>query len=88
MVTGDIITAIIAKQLLAENDDEDDIIDDDPKTILYETMSSKIIPEIVEQYGGTSYMTRVGRYFIKEELHKRDALFAGEVSGHFLFEEF
>jgi phosphomannomutase len=32
-------------------------------------------------------MTRVGRFFINQELKQHQGLFAGEVSGHFLFGE-
>jgi phosphomannomutase len=58
------VTAIIAKQILQENND----LPSTKKTILYEVMSSKVIPEIVEEFGGKALLVRVGRYFINKEL--------------------
>ncbi|EGQ43885.1 MAG: phosphomannomutase [Candidatus Nanosalina sp. J07AB43] len=42
--------------------------------------------EKVEEYGGEPVESRVGHTFISEEIHARDdAVFAGELSGHFYF---
>ena len=75
---GDIITAIIAKQLLEWGGTGD---------ILYDVMSTKTIEDMAKKYGGTSKRTRMWRYFINKELNQTGALFAGEVSGHYMFKE-
>lgn len=76
MVNGDIISAIIAKQILNEHWDW---------TVLYDVMSSKVISEVVAAQWWTADVTRVWRYFISKELQQRKALFGWELSGHYLF---
>jgi phosphomannomutase len=77
VIRGDTITAIIAKELLQEEKGE----------IFYDVMSTKVIADTAEKHGGTARRTRTGRYFINRELNKRGGLFAGEVSGHYMFKE-
>lgn len=78
---GDLLTAMIAKQILLEkNQNFKDIV-------LFETMSTKMIKEVVTGLGGEARMVRVGRYFINQELKACNGIFAGESSGHYLFAE-
>lgn len=79
VIGGDIITAIISKQLLTSTQDK--------KTVLYDLTSSRIVPETIKAAWWIPVMTRVGRFFINQELNEHNWLFAGEVSGHFLFGE-
>ena len=44
--------------------------------------------DVVERYGGTPLVNRVGHAFIKERMRKDGALFGGEVSGHYYFRDF
>jgi phosphomannomutase len=46
------------------------------------------VPETVERAGGTPLVNRVGHAFIKHRMRKEDAVFAGEVSGHYYFRDF
>jgi phosphomannomutase len=78
---GDILTAIIASAVLCQYPGNDTPL------ILYDCMSTHAIPHSVHSYGGRSAITRIWRYFINQELHAQKALFAGELSGHFLFAE-
>src|SRR6185295_19853499 len=41
----------------------------------------------VAQYGGTALMNRVGHAFIKQRMRESDALFGGEVTGHYYFRD-
>ena len=57
VITGDILTAIVAKQVLTNG-----IADEfGGKEISYEVFSSKVVKETAAHYGGTSKMIRVGR---------------------------
>ncbi|MBU0625976.1 hypothetical protein KKH82_00635 [Patescibacteria group bacterium] len=53
---------MIAKQILLEKNPKFENI------VLYETMSTQMVKEKVEEFGGEARMTRVGRYFINIEL--------------------
>lgn len=57
-------------------------------TIIYNLISSKAVPEIVEEHGGTSIRSRVGHSYIKKLMAETGAVFGGEHSGHFYFREF
>ncbi len=79
LISGDITTALLARELLK---------DKPGARILYDLRSSKSVGEVVNEYGGTSAVTRVGHAFIKQQMRKESALFAGEVSGHYYFQDF
>ncbi len=85
IIGGDIITTIIAKQLLTTSSST--AIPSHKEKILYDLTSSRIVPDTIKKYGGNPIMTRVGRFFINQELNEQEWIFAGEVSGHFLFWE-
>ncbi|MCC7572383.1 MAG: phosphomannomutase/phosphoglucomutase [Candidatus Methanofastidiosum sp.] len=77
-VRGDILTAIIARELLEEQKNS---------KILYDLRSSKAVPELIESSGGIPVKSRVGHPFIKKLMKKEGAVFAGEFSNHFYFKE-
>jgi phosphomannomutase len=56
-------------------------------TILYDLRSSKAVKELIEESGGTAIECRVGHANIKREMREHGAVFAGELSGHYYFEE-
>ena len=56
-------------------------------TILYNLILSKSVPELIERDGGKAIRTRVGHSYIKAEMRKDNAIFAGEHSGHFYFRD-
>jgi len=76
-VPGDIVTALIARDILARQ----------PGPVLYDLRSSRAVPEEIEKAGGTPIETRVGHAFIKATMREHGAVFAGEVSGHYYFRE-
>ena len=77
-VASDFITCLIAKDFLKNNPKE---------KFLYDLRSSWIVKEEVERLGGKAIMSRVGHSFIKEQMRKEKAIFAGELSGHFYFRD-
>jgi phosphomannomutase len=46
-----------------------------------------VVRETIEEAGGTPQMSRVGHAFIKQQMREHDALFAGELSGHYYFRD-
>ena len=54
---------------------------------MYDVRSSSILRETVEAAGGRPIESRVGHSFIKTAMHKEDAIFAAELSGHFYFKD-
>jgi phosphomannomutase len=57
-------------------------------TILHNVITSKAVPEIVAENGGTAVRTPVGHSLIKAEMARTGAVFGGEHSGHFYFKDF
>ncbi len=56
-------------------------------SIVYDLRSSKSLPEMIAEAGGTPVRSRVGHVFMKEKMAEHDAIFGGELSGHFYFRE-
>ncbi len=77
IVPMDLITALIAQTLLKSQ----------KGAIFYDLRSSKAVAEAIAESGGTPLMSRVGHAFIKRQMRDADALFAGELSGHYYFRE-
>ena len=77
IIPMDLFTALIAQDILAKG----------PAAILYDLRSSKAVKECIEENGGTAIMSRVGHAFIKAQMRDYDAVFAGELSGHYYFKE-
>ena len=78
IVSCDLITALIAKELLKHKK---------ASTILFDLRSSKIVHEFIEENNGKPVMCRVGHSFIKKQMRDQDAIFAGELSGHFYYKD-
>ena len=79
--TGEIIpmgfiTALISQDLLATNPGA---------ACFYDLRSTKVCEEVIAAAGGKPMMSRVGHSFIKEQMRQNDAIFAGELSGHYYF---
>jgi phosphomannomutase len=56
--------------------------------VIHNLITSRAVPEIVAELGGTPVRTRVGHSFIKATMAETDAVFGGEHSGHFYFRDF
>lgn len=77
-ITGTIMTAMIAENLIIKNPGQ---------TILYNAVVGRIVPEIIKNHGGTPMRVRVGHTLIKEDMRKYNGLFCGEHSGHYYFRD-
>jgi phosphomannomutase len=76
---GDFVCALLARAALAK---------DPGATILYDPRSSRAVPDLVAAEGGRSDLSRVGHAFFKKRMREEDAVFGGEVSGHYYFRDF
>ncbi|MFA6520641.1 MAG: phosphomannomutase/phosphoglucomutase [Candidatus Paceibacterota bacterium] len=56
--------------------------------IVYEPRGTWAVVDAVNEAGGVSLLNKVGHSFIKERMRKEDAVFGGEGSGHFYFNDF
>jgi phosphomannomutase len=74
-VPMDMITALVAKDLLSK----------EKGVIFYDLRSSWAVREVIEENGGTPMKSRVGHAFIKQQMRDSNAIFAGELSGHYYF---
>lgn len=79
VVAPSAITGLIATRALAV---------EPGATVLYNVITSKAVPEIVAERGGTAVRTPVGHSLIKAEMGRTGAVFGGEHSGHFYFRDF
>ncbi len=57
-------------------------------TIIYNLISSRAVLEVIEENGGVGVRSRVGHSYIKKMMAQSNAIFGGEHSGHFYFDEF
>ena len=78
-VSPSAITALIAVRELAR---------EPGATIIHNLITSKAVPEIVREHGGTPVRDRVGHSFIKATMAETGAIFGGEHSAHFYFRDF
>jgi phosphomannomutase len=73
------ITALVAVRELAKHPGA---------PIIHNLITSRAVPEIVREHGGTPVRTRVGHSFIKAEMARSGAVFGGEHSAHYYFRDF
>lgn len=78
IVSSDFTTALIASKLLKENPGS---------KVLYDLRSSWAVPEMIRKHGGIPIMCKVGHAFIKRHMRQENALFAGELAGHYYFRD-
>jgi len=78
-VDGDFLTALLARSLLEKAPGA---------TILYDVRASRAVRDIVRENHGTALMNRVGHAFFKTRMRETAAIFGGEVSGHYYFQDF
>lgn len=77
-VSGSVTTAILARYFLRQYPGS---------TILHNAITSRIVPETIEQCGGTPIRTKVGHSYIKAKMREHDAPFGGEHSAHYYFRD-
>ena len=76
IIPMDFMTALIAQDLLKSAPGA---------ACFYDLRSSKVAAEVIAAAGGKPMMSRVGHSFIKAQMRENDAIFAGELSGHYYF---
>jgi phosphomannomutase len=77
-VSGDFVTALLAEAFLLRHPGA---------TVIYDLRASHAVRDVVQQYGGTALMNRVGHAFFKQRMRETNAIFGGEVTGHYYFRE-
>jgi len=55
--------------------------------VLVDLRSSNAVSEYIQSLGGKTHNCRVGHSLIKKQMREEGAIFAGELSGHYFFEE-
>ncbi len=79
IVSPSVLTAMIAARELAR---------EAHATVIHNLITSRAVPEVITERGGTPVRTRVGHSFIKAKMAETNAIFGGEHSGHFYFRDF
>jgi phosphomannomutase len=79
---GDIVPMDMITILIAQ-----DILKREKGVVFYDLRSSWSAKEVITENGGTPQMSRVGHAFIKQQMRDADAIFAGELSGHYYFRD-
>jgi phosphomannomutase len=75
-VSADLMTAVLARELLAAKPS---------RAVVYDLRSSWVVKEEIQKAGGVALRDRVGHSFIKATMRAHGAIFGGELSGHFYF---
>jgi phosphomannomutase len=79
IVNPSVLTAMIATRELSR---------EPGAMVIHNLITSRGVPEIIGEHGGTPVRTRVGHSFIKAKMAETNAIFGGEHSGHFYFRDF
>src|SRR3954467_2857536 len=77
-VSGDFVTALLAEAFLLKHPGS---------TVIYDLRASYAVRDTVERYKGQSLMNRVGHAFFKRRMRDTNAIFGGEVTGHYYFRD-
>ena len=77
-ISGDFITALLAEAFLRKTPGA---------SIVYDVRASHAVKNVVAAHGGRALMNRVGHAFFKKRMREEDAVFGGEVTGHYYFRE-
>ena len=78
IIPMDLVTGLIAQILLKENPGG---------LVLYDLRSSDAVRDAIGENGGRATECRVGHSFIKKQMREEKAIFAGELSGHYYFQQ-
>jgi len=77
-IAGDFITALLAEAFLLKHPGA---------KVIYDLRASYAVKDTAERYGGTALMNRVGHSFFKRRMRDENAIFGGEVTGHYYFRD-
>jgi phosphomannomutase len=78
-IPGDFMTAILASYFLGKSPGA---------TIVYDVRASLAVKDTIETRGGKALYNRVGHAYIKKRMSDEEAVFGGEVTGHYYFADF
>ncbi len=78
-IPGDFLTALLAKTMLQRAPGS---------TVVYDVRASDAVPDAIREAGGEPLAWKVGHAYIKRKMMECNAVFGGEVSGHFYFRDF
>ncbi|MFA6066152.1 MAG: phosphomannomutase/phosphoglucomutase [Candidatus Babeliaceae bacterium] len=78
LILGDILLAVFSKDVLKYYNNA---------AVVYDIKCSQIVPDLLIQWGGIPYVSPSGHSLIKKGMQKYKALLAGELSGHFFFND-
>ncbi len=78
IIPMDLVTGLIAKMVLEKNPGA---------KIFYDLRSSRAVKEYIEENGGVALECPVGHANIKKIMRDQGGVFAGELSGHYYFQE-
>jgi phosphomannomutase len=77
-ISGDFVTALLAEAFLLR---------EPGATVVYDLRASYAVKDMAATYGGTAVMNRVGHAFFKGRMRELNAVFGGEVTGHYYFRD-
>ncbi len=77
-VSGDFVTALLAQAFMLK---------EPGATVVYDLRASYAVKDMAAKYGGKAVMNRVGHAFFKGRMRELNAVFGGEVTGHYYFRE-
>ena len=77
-LSGSTVTSLVARRLIADNPGS---------SVVHNLITSKAVPEIIRETGGSPIRTRVGHSYIKQVMADSHAIFGGEHSGHYYFRD-
>lgn len=77
-VAGDFITALLAEAFLIKSPGQ---------KIVYDVRASYAVKDTAAKYGSEALMNRVGHAFFKKRMREDNAIFGGEVTGHYYFRD-
>jgi phosphomannomutase / phosphoglucomutase len=75
-IWNDVLVALLSRDILKRQPGA---------PIVYNTLCSKAVTDVIKQYKGKPIMWLTGHSFIKAKVHEEQAPFGGELSGHFYF---
>jgi phosphomannomutase len=77
-IAGDFVTALLAEAFLLK---------EPGATVVYDLRASYAVKDVAARYGGMAVMNRVGHAFFKGRMRELNAVFGGEVTGHYYFRD-
>jgi phosphomannomutase len=77
-IAGDFITALLAEAFLIKHPGA---------KIVYDVRASYAVKDTAAHYGSEALMNRVGHAFFKRRMREENAIFGGEVTGHYYFRD-